>query len=69
LEELNLDGDGDSDEYDFMDDVDNGHGQGRRAQRSPKVKYMKLLQNVADRKVSQIVIELDDLEEVGRGCR
>jgi DNA replication licensing factor MCM7 len=64
LEDLNL-GDGDSDEYDFMDDVDGGNGQHPRAQQHSKVKYMKLLQDVADRKTAQIVIEMDDLEEVG----
>ncbi len=62
LEDLKL-GDGDSDEYDFMDDVDGGLGQCQRTQHS-KVKYMKLLQDVADRKTAQIVIEIDDLEEV-----
>jgi DNA replication licensing factor MCM7 len=51
-----------------MDDVGNASGRGRgaaaAAQRSSKVKYMKLLQDVADRKTAQIVIEMDDLEEV-----
>jgi DNA replication licensing factor MCM7 len=49
-----------------MDDVGNANGRGRgaAAQRSSKVKYMKLLQDVADRKTAQIVIEMDDLEEV-----
>jgi DNA replication licensing factor MCM7 len=63
LEGLDLN-DGDSDDYDFMDDVDNGNGRTRRRQQPSKVKYMKLLQHVADRKTAQITIELDDLEEV-----
>ena len=66
LEDLNLDGDGTSDEYDFMDDVTgeketrqlNGAGSG------PKHKYMDMLQRVVDRKLNQITIELDDLENV-----
>ena len=32
--------------------------------RDPKVKYMEILQDVADRKVSEICIELDDLDIV-----
>jgi DNA replication licensing factor MCM7 len=35
---------------------------GRRI--DPKLKYMRMLQNVADRKVSQVLIELDDLAAV-----
>jgi hypothetical protein len=31
---------------------------------NPKLKYMRILQNVADRSVSQIVIDLDDLAAV-----
>lgn len=68
LEDLHIEEDGLSDEYDFMDDVEDGAGQGdRRADRgrSPKVKYMKILQDVADRASSQILIELDDLDAVG----
>lgn len=57
--------DGLSDEYDFMDDVEDGisgHNTRRRPQdNSPKLKYMKILQDVADRVKDQIVIELDDL--------
>lgn len=64
LEELNLDGDDDSEDYDFMDDVENGNGRTRGRNQCSKVKYMKLLQQVADRKTAQITIELDDLEEV-----
>ena len=68
LEDLNLDGDGTSDEYDFMDDVAGGK-EGRQADgefRKPRIKYMDLLQNVVDRKQSQVIIELDDLDNVGR---
>lgn len=63
---LGEDGDGLSDEYDFMDDAD-GDNPGRttrRRERHSKLKYMKVLQDVADRKQSHILIELDDLDTV-----
>lgn len=64
LDDLHLDGDGTSDEYDFMDDAeDNGAARTRRNQKS-KAKYMNMLQDVADRTISQVTIELDDLKEV-----
>ena len=67
IDDLNLDEDRTSDEYDFMDDVaeDNG-SQSRRAGRSrpSKRKYISILQEVADRERSSVLIELDDLEEV-----
>jgi DNA replication licensing factor MCM7 len=66
MEDLNIDGDRTSDEYDFMDDVDDEgagtHGASRR--REPKLKYMQILQDIANREVSNIVIELDDLDVV-----
>ena len=55
-----------------MDDAyENGNGRGgasrgnSAATRSPKLKYMKMLQDVADRKKSQVLIDLDDLDAVG----
>ncbi|KAL9634149.1 MAG: hypothetical protein Q9164_004266 [Protoblastenia rupestris] len=64
LEDLNLDGDGTSDEYDFMDDVTGGKEARQRngTSREPKRKYLDMLQKVADRKISEVTIELDDLE-------
>jgi DNA replication licensing factor MCM7 len=67
IDDLNLEEDRTSDEYDFMDDVADGDtSASRRAGRSrpTKRKYMSLLQEVADRERSSILIELDDLEEV-----
>ena len=71
LEDLRLDEEILGDDYDMMDDAyDNGNGrhwgQQRRgaATRSPKLKYMKMLQDVADRTRSQILINLDDLDAV-----
>lgn len=71
LEDLNLDEDGLSDEYDFMDDVMNEKrrrrktGHGTEARR----KYMDILQKVADRETNQITVELDDLDNVSSGAK
>lgn len=70
IEDLHIDGDTTSDEYDFMDDVeqDGAGGTGRnRRRREPKQKYMQMLQEVADRERNHILIELDDLEAVSKG--
>ena len=68
LEGLNIDEDGISDEYVMVDDDGNGNGNGsaqRRAQYgNPKKKYMHMLQRVADRQISEVTIELDDLQNV-----
>jgi DNA replication licensing factor MCM7 len=67
IDGLHIDGDGTSDEYDFMDDAENGDGtRSRRDERSrpDKRKYVALLQDIADRVKSNILIELDDLELV-----
>ncbi|KAL8865529.1 MAG: hypothetical protein Q9198_009281 [Flavoplaca austrocitrina] len=68
LQGLNIDGDDDntSDEYDFMDDV---AGQKEKQQadghpKPPRKKYIEQLQEVADRKRNEIMIELDDLNNV-----
>ncbi|CAG8890932.1 unnamed protein product [Penicillium egyptiacum] len=64
LEDLNIDDGQTSDEYDFMDDVDETNGasaRGARRQREPKLKYMQILQDIANRDKSNILIELDDL--------
>ena len=72
LEDLHIDGDQTSDEYDFMDDVEENGAQrpgAARTRREPKVKYMKMLQDVANRDRTNILIELDDLATVGiRSC-
>ncbi|KAJ5232550.1 DNA replication licensing factor MCM7 [Penicillium chermesinum] len=60
LEDLHIDGNRTSDEYDFMDDADETSVP--RRQREPKLKYMQILQDVANREKNQILIELDDLE-------
>jgi len=60
IDGLHLDGDETSDEYDMLDDVDDAVG-GQQRQQSRK-KYMEMLQQVADRERSNILIELDDLK-------
>jgi len=52
-------------EYDFMDESGDETNQPQRI--DPKLKYLRLLQHVADRTVSQITIDLDDLDAVGHG--
>jgi hypothetical protein len=53
-----------------MEDVDGGDGNAarppRQNRRDPKLKYMEVLQGVADRAVSEVLIDLDDLESVRR---
>ena len=66
IDDLTLDEDRTSDEYDFMDDVAERDGSGPRSagrSRPTKRKYMETLQKVADREQSSVLIELDDLEE------
>lgn len=67
LEGLNLNGAGDSDEYDMVDQSDDPapeDGQNEAQRRHNKLKYMKLLQDVADRKQTQVLIDLNDLDAV-----
>ncbi|KAI9674425.1 MAG: Mcm2-7 hexameric complex component [Caeruleum heppii] len=63
LQDLNIDEDHLSEEYDFMDDADGETRAGprRHKSRDPKLKYLDVLQNIADRNTSEIVIDLDDL--------
>lgn len=66
IDGLHLDGDNTSDEYDFMDDV--ADRDGAAARHRTKRKYMEMLQEVADRERSDVLIELDDLQEVCMPC-
>ncbi|KAJ4514849.1 DNA replication licensing factor MCM7 [Exophiala dermatitidis] len=61
IDDLHLNGDHTSDEYDFMDDVSEGHSGNSR--RRPKRKYMDMLQEVANRERQNVLVELDDLQE------
>ncbi|KAF2084232.1 MCM-domain-containing protein [Saccharata proteae CBS 121410] len=66
LQSLQIDED---DELDSMDEAEGGGLQNRRRNRThhPKAKYMQMLQDVADRITSQIIIDLDDLDEYEKG--
>lgn len=66
FQNLDIDGDGTSDEYDFMDDVSGGkETRKQNAQyKEPKRKYIDMLQKVADRQISEVTIELNDLDNV-----
>lgn len=69
LEDLHINEDGLSDDYDFMEDAADGNGFTRSTyrgaqDRNPKLKYMEMLQKVADRQTSEVCIELDDLDAV-----
>jgi len=65
---MNIDEDDFSDDYDFMDDDDEEGQNSRRPTRAqtkaPKLKYMEVLQKVADRYEDEITIDLDDLAQV-----
>lgn len=61
LENLNLNGDGDNDEYDMLDDP--APNANRRRTRT-KAKYVEMLQDIADRTRSNVLIDLNDLETV-----
>lgn len=60
---LNLDED-DLDALDEMDEDGEENGRTTGERREPKLKYMTLLQEIADRTKNHIVIELDDLDKV-----
>ena len=51
----------------MVDDDRDGKGGARRPGQpgQSKKKYMEMLQQVADRQISEVMIELDDLEIVG----
>lgn len=68
IEDLNLHEDVDED--DLMEDAGaDGEQTTERRRKEPKVKYMQILQDVADRVKDNVVIELDDLQAVGLRCR
>ncbi|KAK0733952.1 MCM2/3/5 family-domain-containing protein [Lasiosphaeria miniovina] len=65
LGNINIDEDDLSDEYDFMDEDDDAQQRRLRdkaRKRAPQHKYKEMLQQLADRKLDQVVIDLDDLQ-------
>ncbi|KAK3329751.1 MCM2/3/5 family-domain-containing protein [Apodospora peruviana] len=76
LGNINIDEDDLSDEYDFMDEDDEAQERRRQEKarrRSPHHKYKEMLQDLADRKVNEVVIDLDDLlsyeQDVNEGLK
>ncbi|TLD25134.1 hypothetical protein PspLS_05530 [Pyricularia sp. CBS 133598] len=64
LGDIAIDDDDLSDDYDFMDEDDEAaqrRQQEKVRQKGPRHKYRDLLQELADRKVDEVVIDLDDL--------
>ena len=67
LNNISIDDDDISDEYDFMDEDDGANERRAREKarsRLPQYKYKNILQDLADRKIDQILIDLDDLASV-----
>jgi hypothetical protein len=69
LENIDLDNDDLSDEYDFLED-DEEHARQRRRDKArsrvPERKYKVMLQKLADRQIDEVVIDLDDMATVRR---
>ena len=64
LGNITIDEDDLSDEYDFMDEDDNAQQRRRREKPQkevPRHKYRDMLQDLADRNLSEVVVDLDDL--------
>lgn len=65
LQSLNLGGNDNGDEYDMDDDDSNdAAADGSQTRNKSKLKYMNLLQDVANRIRSDILIDLNDVEAV-----
>jgi DNA replication licensing factor MCM7 len=67
LGNINIAEDDLSDDDDFMDEDDNAQQQQQRRQKKapkqpPRHKYKDMLQQLADRKITELVIDLDDLQ-------
>lgn len=65
--DITIDEDDLSDEYDFMDEDDEAvqrRRQDREKRRTPQHKYKELLQQLADRTIDEITIDLDDVAVV-----
>ena len=65
LGKINIDEDDLSDNDDLMNEDDGARARRRRERSVPQHKYKKLLQKLANREITDLVIDLDDLESVG----
>ena len=67
LGNINIDDDDLSDEYDFADEdeqTSERRAQEKAARRQPQLKYSLMLKDLADRKINEICIDLEDLSSV-----
>lgn len=64
LGDLNISGNGADDEYDMVDDSDDPAPNASQARNKSKLKYMNILQDVANRTLDEIFIDLNDVEAV-----
>jgi DNA replication licensing factor MCM7 len=60
------------DDYDFMDDENEQareeRRKGKEARRTPQPKYKLKLQQLADRTIDEMTVDLDDLAAVSISC-
>lgn len=67
MQSLNLGGgDGEDDEYDMVEDAGEAQNGTQTRNAQSKLKYMNVLQEVANRLRDNIVIDLNDVEAVSR---
>lgn len=67
MDNVTMDEDDLSDEYDFMDEDPEARRREKAKQRQQSLhKYLDILQRLADRKLDQVVIDLDDLAAVSQ---
>lgn len=66
LANVDIGGNDTEDEYDFMDedDEDTRRRAEREAKKQPYHKYKDVMRQLADRKIDEVLIELDDLQQV-----
>lgn len=59
------------DEYDFMDDDNDEeelHRQERADRKKPYHKYKEIMQQLANRKIDEVLVDLDDVSQVHKGA-
>lgn len=65
LGNINIGEDDLDDEYDFMDDDDQDEDrQGNGNRKKPYHKYRDMMRQLADRKIEEVLVDLDDLTQV-----
>lgn len=67
LGNIDIGGNDTDDEYDFMDEDDEDENRRRQASvasKQPYHKYRDIMRQLADRKIDEVLIDLDDLQQV-----